>query len=376
MGNLENIIIGWRSALMFAVCLPIVIIAIMLMLRSVETTANRCLAGFLLIAVIAQIPQVIGFAGFYTVWPGLTFAPFSVEWYAGPLLYLHAHSLMKGSPFGWRLWLLLPGILQTAYYTSAFTMLGDYRAKWDYTEAFHLPYIDPVETAVALGLMAFAIWRIFQMNRVYRVFLENTQSAAEFRPTWLPRLLLAIVVAGVLLAVLELMPLLLDNVSFIDVYPPQILLTAVVAWLGFQALVQTTTAFPKMSGQESAADGRLPSAPAEVRDWVSEGDRIAAAAREGRWYLESRLSIKEVASRLATNETYVSRALNRGLKVSFNRFVNDLRVAHAQGLILEGSGSLLDIANASGFNSKATFNRVFRELAGQTPSQFKRSQKP
>jgi transcriptional regulator GlxA family with amidase domain len=53
-----------------------------------------------------------------------------------------------------------------------------------------------------------------------------------------------------------------------------------------------------------------------------------------------------------------------------------LRVEHAKCLITEDSLSLLDVASAAGFNSKATFNRVFRDIAGQTPSQFKKSQNP
>ena len=94
MGDLSNIDIGWRSALMFSVCLPMVVVAVMLFLRSAEPHANRLLACLLIVVVISQIPQIIGFAGFYEVWPGLTFAPFGVELYAGPLLYLHAHRLM------------------------------------------------------------------------------------------------------------------------------------------------------------------------------------------------------------------------------------------------------------------------------------------
>ncbi len=63
MGDLSNINIGWRSALMFAVCLPMIVVAVMLATRRVERAANIFLAGFLLIAVIAQVPQILGFAG-------------------------------------------------------------------------------------------------------------------------------------------------------------------------------------------------------------------------------------------------------------------------------------------------------------------------
>ena len=210
----------------------------------------------------------------------------------------------------------------------------------------------------------------------YRAYLNRTQSAAaDFDPTWLTRLMMAMFVAVVLFAGLELVPLIIDGVSYIDAFPPQVLLTAIVAWLGLQALAQTTVTFPKMPDAIEGPVGEL-ERPAAAKDWVAEGRDLERALVNGGWYLESRLSIKEVASRMATNETYVSRAVNKGLGTTFNRFVNELRVAHAKGLIVEGTQSLLDVASTAGFNSKATFNRVFREIAGQTPSQFKKSQNP
>ncbi len=376
MGDLDNIDIGWRSALMFAVCLPMLVVALMLLLRRTERAANMFFAAFLLIVVISQIPQIIGFSGFYTVWPGLTFAPFSVSLYAGPLLYLHADRLMMNRPLGWRRWLLLPGVLQTIYYTWAFTQLGDYQAKWDYEAAIHRPYIEPVETVLGLALMVFAIVAIFRMVGRYRAFLNNTQSAAaDFEPVWLTRLMTAMILAGLLFAALEVVPLLVGGMSYISIYPLQVLLTAVVAWLGLQALAQTTVAFPKMPDAVALVDDQKDSASAE-KDWVKEGEQLLAVMQDGDWYLESRLSIKDVAARMATNETYISRALNKGLGKSFNAFINGLRVKHAQALLEQDELSLLDIAAAAGFNSKATFNRVFRDLSGQTPSQYKKSQKP
>lgn len=118
MGDLSNLDIGWRSALMFAVCLPMLVIAAMLATRRAERAANIFLAGFLLVAVVAQIPQIIGFPGFYQVWPGPTFAPFNVELYAGPLVYLHADRLMQGGPLGWRKWTKIPSSCGTGIYSA------------------------------------------------------------------------------------------------------------------------------------------------------------------------------------------------------------------------------------------------------------------
>ncbi|MEM7764161.1 MAG: AraC family transcriptional regulator [Pseudomonadota bacterium] len=363
--------ISWRSALTFAVCLPIVIIALMLLARRVERAANRWLAAFLIVAAMAQIPQIIGFAGFYAVWPGLTFAPFSLELFAGPCLYLHAYSLMRAESPVWHKWLLLPGGIQLLYYLWAFLTLGDYKAKWAYNDAVHVPYIMPVETALNIALILFAAVAIYRLVQQYRQFLQQTQSAAlDFDPSWLTQLIVAIVAGGGLFSAIELAPYFFEDVSYVDEYPLQIALTIVVAWIGFQALAKTIVTFPKMTSSSSVHGSN----GASDKDWHQESAVLEAAVVDGAWFLESRLSIGEVASRLATNETYVSRAVNKGRGQTFNAFINDLRVTHAKTLLLTAEQPLLQIAAASGFNSKATFNRVFRDSVGMTPTQFKRSQ--
>ncbi len=374
MGDLGNIDVSWRSALMLAVCGPLVIVAMMLFFRRVEREANFWLALFLVATVIAQGPQIIGFSGFYTVWPGLTFAPFAVTLYFGPLIYLHADRLMRGGALGWRRYLILPGIVQTLYYSWAFLSLGDYRAKWAYNDAIHMRYVEPVETLLAITLLVAAFIAVVRMVTRYRVFLDHTQSAArEFDPTWLNRLVIALSAAIVVFVGLEFTPIFIHPISYVSAFPAQIILTMIVAWLGFEALIRTQTQFPKFS--EWAKDLAKSAEPSE-QDWSERGNNLREAVTKGRWYLEPRISIRQLAERMGSNETYISRALNQGLGVSFNTFINGLRIEHAKQMIVRSDKSLLEIAFDSGFNSKATFNRVFRTHSGATPSAYKTSQRP
>lgn len=374
MGDLNNIDISWRSALMLAVCGPLFIISVMLLFRRVEREANIWLACFLFAAGIAQIPQIIGFSGFYAVWPGLTFAPFTVTLYVGPLIYLHADRLMRGGALGWRKFLIVPGIVQTLYYSWAFLTLGDYRSKWDYNGAIHMPYVEPVETILAIGLLGLALIGVYLMIRQYRRFLDQTQSAArDFDPTWLNRLVIALSAAALVFAGLEFTPIFIQPVSYVSAFPAQIAMTMIVAWLGFEALLRTQTHFPKLSEWKNGLDK---GAENSGQNWPDQGKQLRAAVVSGQWYLEPRISIRQLAERMGSNETYISRALNQGLGVSFNTFINELRIEHAKQLISKSDKSLLEIAFASGFNSKATFNRVFRTHSGATPSAFKASQNP
>ncbi|MFY0654667.1 MAG: AraC family transcriptional regulator [Cyclobacteriaceae bacterium] len=58
---------------------------------------------------------------------------------------------------------------------------------------------------------------------------------------------------------------------------------------------------------------------------------------------------------------------------SFRSFINNHRVDHFSELIHQGKHeqfSFLGLALESGFNSKASFNRIFKEVKGMTPSDF------
>ncbi len=368
MGDTSNLVLNWRSVMMAMVCLPIVICAVILWFRKTEDVAARYLAAFLFCAVLTVGPQIIGFAGFYDVWPGLTYFPlfYTELWLAG-LLYLHADALMDGSSKRWKHWLLIPGVVQSIYYVWAFFGLGDYQQKWAYNRAVHEPYIVPVESVVEIGLFIFALVAIWRLIKKYRVFLENTNSAAmDFDQTWLRNIIVAFFAGSLLYSGLEVAEVAFD-VSYYSAFPVQVLIMCIMAWFAIDAVWRINQPFPKYEKLLSQ-----PEAPTvNIKDWSQEAKTLEERVLSEQWFLESRLSIRDLAARMQTNETYISKALNQGAGQSFNQYINSLRVKHAQSLIIESNDQILEIALKSGFNSKATFNRVFRTIAGMTPTQYK-----
>lgn len=80
---------------------------------------------------------------------------------------------------------------------------------------------------------------------------------------------------------------------------------------------------------------------------------------------------RRLAERIGEPYYLVSRAVNEGEGRSMAELVNEYRVARAKALLAKGGGeTILEIALASGFQSKSTFNEVFRSLVGQTPSHY------
>ncbi|MDB2439754.1 AraC family transcriptional regulator [Hellea sp.] len=363
-----HIIIGWRSALIFAVCLPILISAVILMFRQSERRANTFLALALILSVWSMGPQIIGFANAYSVWPGLTFFPFNAELLIPPLIYFHAQALMTKARLGWRKYLLIPGIITMGYYLIAFLFLGDYQDKWAFSRTVHAPFIEPITILTTLIMAMICLWLTVSLIWRYRTFLKETESAArDFDPIWLIWVFSLLGLAALVWLSLGLISLLNPDISYVAAYPFQLIVMTLFAALGFFAITRINEAFPKIG-----TDEKVPANPAPEKDWQQEGEILKHKVLTNSWHLEPRLSIRDVASRMGTNDTYISRALNLGIGQSFNRFINEMRVEHAKGMIKENKGNFLSIAMNSGFNSKATFNRVFRDIAGETPSAFKK----
>lgn len=371
MGSSSTIDITWRSALLLAVCLPVLLSALILMWQKVERKAALFLALFLVAAVIKVIPQIIGFAGFYDVYPGLTFAPFSVELFFGPLLLFHAHYLMRNKPPNRYKWLFLPGLIQLIYYCWAFIFLGGYKNKWQYNGEFHAPYIIPVETLLSVFLFVFCWFKIIQLTRQYERYLDHHESTlATFKPVWIYRLLIALTVLLVLFIMVQFVPTFITDMSYVEEFPLVVCIMMVLTWVGLDAVRKLNEKFPKIQAPDLHKNATK-SQSSENNPALGLNE-LTQAMDTHQWYLEPKLSLRETAERLASNESYVSRAINQGLGKSFNQYINELRVAHAKKKLKTEKAAVLNIALDSGFNSKATFNRVFKEFVGKTPSQYKR----
>ncbi len=371
MNETASLQITWRSALMLAVCVPVLLSALVLLWQKVENKAAMFLGLFLLVALIKVVPQIIGFSGFYAVWPGLTFAPFSIELFFGPLLLFHAHHLMLLKPIGQLKWLLIPGFIQLLYYCWAFLMLGDYKNKWAYNNQFHEPYIVPIEAVLGVILFVYCWGKIYQLSRNYETYLNHHQSTAvEFRPVWIQRLLVASLILLVLFIIVQIVPTFITDMSYIEEFPLVVLMMVILSWVGFEALRKLNQNFPKISAAQNLDHDQ----PVQAKSWSSEAVDLEQQMSHNQWYLSPRLSLSDLANTMGTNETYLSRTINQGLGLSFNQYINQWRVEHAKQLIKQPHRSLLNLAMDSGFNSKATFNRVFKTSVGLTPSQYKKSQ--
>lgn len=88
-------------------------------------------------------------------------------------------------------------------------------------------------------------------------------------------------------------------------------------------------------------------------------------------FLMPRLSLNDVAERLHSNKTYVSKMVNNTYNLGFPELINTLRVDYAEQYILNHRHARQDeIATACGFLSASSFNNTFKKITGMTPKMW------
>lgn len=126
------------------------------------------------------------------------------------------------------------------------------------------------------------------------------------------------------------------------------------------------------------ATNDAPARPQRVQNPSDEGEmaRIRDAMTRLQLHRDPQLSLKGLSRRVGISTREVSRLINDCERMHFFDFVNGYRTRTAADLLIDPSWadrSVLEIAYEAGFNSKSSFNTAFRKHRGVTPSSFRRT---
>ena len=90
-------------------------------------------------------------------------------------------------------------------------------------------------------------------------------------------------------------------------------------------------------------------------------------------FLQPEITLKALSDELNVTSEYLSEVINDDLNKNFFDFINHYRVEEFKNQCKIDSNkhlNIIGIAFNCGFNSKATFNRVFKKVTGLTPSEY------
>ena len=85
------------------------------------------------------------------------------------------------------------------------------------------------------------------------------------------------------------------------------------------------------------------------------------------------LSLAILEEELHLSKYYISHLFGDKLGISFNDYINSLRISEACRLLRMSDISITEISGASGFGTLRTFNRSFIKQMGMSPSDYRKS---
>lgn len=375
-----------RSVILFICILQGVIFALLLFWRSSQkkTLADFWLGVLLIVMCSSLLTHFVGFAGVYDANQNLTFFPFEIVFAHAPVIYLYVQSLTNARRgFGKRdLLLFVPTFVYLSYRFVLFWQ--DLAFKDWYNANLQNIYIAPPQSILLfVWNLAFLYFSIKHYRR-YRSWLNDNFSDTELvKFNWLRNFLYLFVFVFLCNAAFEFTDAFLFNLSFYQFYYLNLIIAFLTYYLAIAGFLRSQTIEVNFAEQielsqpKAAEDNEIEVQPRKTPVAESELEKLKANLQilmiGEKPYLEPQLTLADLSKQLGLNQNVLSHVINQGFGKNFNDFINEYRVAEVKEKLNSQSAknlSLLGVAFECGFNSKATFNRAFKKIAGVSPKDF------
>jgi len=360
-----NLQLNWTTIILALVIAQSLFSAGLLLFAGENKRPNRILALLIFLLSLWLLDDLMRIGLIYRQQPRLYFMPIFYSFAFGPLLWLYVKSLVNADfrPLKVHLLHFIPVIIQGLLYWSL--AFSSYATKYWYWTQVHQPYTYRLEfDGTWISLLIYG-WLSFRQIQYYQTWVSaNFSETSRIRLNWLKTVLAALLVLCLQWFI---------EIVMRDGYNVYFNYDLTVQLLGILILILAIGGLR----QSSLNDIRYqPAIEKETSAFQTDPvilEKIKAAMEADLLYLNPTLTLAELAAHIETPVRNVSRHINEGLDRSFNDYVNRYRV---QGVIRRIDAgdlqkfTLLAIAQNCGFNSKTSFNRIFKEVTGMPPSAY------
>jgi AraC-like DNA-binding protein len=90
-------------------------------------------------------------------------------------------------------------------------------------------------------------------------------------------------------------------------------------------------------------------------------------------HLGDQISLEETARKCGMSVSCFQRSFKQEVGITFNKYVNSLRISKARQLLHENSKTMSEIAFACGYTNQYHFTRTFKKLMNTPPRSFRKS---
>jgi len=341
------------------------------MISALYISNSRMHTGFLIAWIgntfLLCIPNILGFAGFFATYYEWRYLPVTVFTLSGPLLIGYFLTLTK-EHIDKKCWLIfIVPFIEFIYRLVLF--VPSMQTKKDWLENWHQPVFDNLITALGCCLMVYAVWVVHQESKAFRIYLAETSSNVQDFSNFV----IMIAVSSILLVSVSW--LLIDMYEFMggilshkQEFPLYLLLI-------FNAFVLCHISMYSSFASFNRIDKPTELIRARKGDKTAQSSQLLDELKKKKLHLHSRLNIATASELLNCRTEQLASNIKQSGFNNFNHFINSLRIEEAKDKLTQTDMGILDIAFQSGFNSKASFNRAFKDLVDLTPTQYREVKK-
>lgn len=235
----------------------------------------------------------------------------------------------------------------------------------------------PAELAVAFVILVVYFFFTFRLLRHYHKVLANNIADDENHSLkWLTHTLIIIFALGFVDFTRLNLQLILSYEFLVNWYFVSALISFLCTGYLLLKAVRQPALYSGIADIQKQIEAEQKSTTNENEGAIELAKTLFVAIlthqRETFAYRRPKYSLRNLADEMGLTEQNVSWAINTGGQKNFSDFINDMRIEDVkQSLSQTGNEkNILDIAFNAGFNSKSSFNAVFKKHTGMTPSQY------
>jgi len=305
-----------------------------------------------------------------------------IPFLVSPLLFIYVSSLVQGINFSWRKQVphLLPYVVMLVSMYWIYWTRGDHRnlkiANGFINFRGDLPYhIHYWALLMAFSSFIYPLLCLYKLFR-HRAVIENVFSSLKNNTLDWMRYWIIIEIVGFWISFIIILASddkMLDYITSFKVISGLIILNIFV--IGYFGIKQSNI----FVGSGIKEDYKLPKEKYRSSNLdLNKKEELMLLLRskmdEYKLYKKPTLNAKDVAEIIDVTNHQLSQLINQETDKNFYEFVNQYRVEEFKRRVITeevNKLSLLGLAFDCGFNSKSTFNYIFKKSEGITPSQYK-----
>ncbi|WP_400080269.1 helix-turn-helix domain-containing protein [Winogradskyella sp. R77965] len=344
----------------------------------------------LLLTCYSQTCYTVGFMGWYD-----TFRTTKINYFLinigialAPLIYLYVKSITTSNfkfkkAYWWHFALAFAVII---YHFSIYTYdalqpgFNDTQngiLKIDLDEAYVQSIMSYIETPFMLIYLAFTFQLFYSYRKKIIQYFSNTY---KLELNWILSFLILFSLSFLYSTIQDIIGSRFMDLGYQQRWWLNLFMALVTLYVGVKGYFTDTT---KLNKLDFTFTPKAIGIPEETNNFeqksISDSDiEVVKNLMEiDKAYLNPELNLSDLAKIANMSRGQLSEIINTAFNKNFNDFVNTYRVEAFKAMLKADKHkklSLLGIAQECGFNSKATFNRVFKKLTSHSPTEYLKSQ--